>query len=189
MQESVRLNIQDVLQQTITAVELRDTYLIKKLSNYTIHSASIFQDEYSISIAVILYSLSKIMERHRYKEEREWSQIYLFFLGRLKKALLTVQQNKLKSYQNIMQQVFKKISKVDSEIALYVEEVLEKSRVNKGSRIYEHGISLARVAEILGVSEWELMSYVGKTQIIDDEKTITNVRARLKYARGIFNVK
>jgi len=189
MQETVKTTIMDVLTLTVRAVELRDTASLKKISNYTIHNSSIYQDEYSISLAVILYSLSKIIERNRYKETETWVLVYEYFIDRLKKALKALKENKQTLYDAIIQQIFKKIAKVDSEIALYVEEVIEKSKINKGSKIYEHGISLARVAEILGISEWELMSYVGNTQIIDLEKGIPSVRSRLKFARGIFNVK
>jgi len=189
MQESVKTTIEDILEQTIRAVELRDTLSLKKLSNYTIHSASIYQDEYSISIAVVLYSLSKIIERHRFGETETWEKIYEDFIEKLQKAHALLKNDNFSSYHNIMKQIFKKISKVDTEIALYIEEVIEKSKINKGSRLYEHGISLARVAEILGITEWELMNYVGKTQIIDAEKGITNIKSRLQFARKLFNVK
>ena len=40
-----------------------DTNQIKKISNHTIHNASVFQDEDSVSVAILIYSLSKLMER------------------------------------------------------------------------------------------------------------------------------
>lgn len=189
MLEHVKTTIADVLEQTIRAVELRDTLSLKKLSNYTIHNASIYQDDCSISIAIIIYSLSKIIERHRYAETETWAQVYEDFIEKLQKASNLLKKNNYSGYHAIIKQIFRRISKVDSEIALYVEEVIEKSKINKGSRIYEHGISMAQVAAILGISEWELMNYVGKTQIIDAEKGITNVKSRLKFARALFNLK
>jgi hypothetical protein len=189
MHHYVQATIEDILEQTVRAVELRDTLSLRKLSNYTIHSVSIYQDEYSISIAVILYALSKIIERHRYGETEKWTRIYEDFIQRLQKASNFLHKDRYAKYSNTMKQIFKKISKLDSQIALYIEEVIEKSKVNKGSRIYEHGISMARVAEILGVSEWELMNYVGKTKIIDSEEDISNIKVRLDYAREVFNIR
>ena len=62
------------------------------------------------------------------------------------------------------------------------------AQIKKGSRLYEHGLSMAKSAEILGIGQWELMSYVGKTRIIDEEAVTTGVKKRLDVARKIFNV-
>ena len=38
----------------------------------------------------------------------------------------------------------------------YIQEVFRKAYINKASRIYEHGISRAETAGLLGVTQWEL---------------------------------
>ncbi len=65
-------------------------------------------------------------------------------------------------------------------------EVIESSQVKKGTKIYDHGISLERAASILGISQWELSSYIGNT-IIDKylEEGVPLVR-RMKHARELF---
>jgi len=79
------------------------------------------------------------------------------------------------------------MNKLDSKLSVYVEEVFDKAKINKGSRLHEHGLSLGRTAKILGVSEWELMDYVGKTGIADVKLNLTkNIGERLKFARSLF---
>ena len=54
------------------------------------------------------------------------------------------------------------------------------------------GISIVRllkVSEILGVSQWELMNYVGKTSIVDRQLGDTTTLRRIKLTRKLFNVK
>ena len=58
--------------------------------------------------------------------------------------------------------MMKKISDFDKSFSHYVTHVLEFSKIQKGAKIYEHGISLASVAEMLGISKWDLMRKVGE---------------------------
>src|SRR3989344_1214890 len=66
-----------VLEETKEALRNDDVLKLKDLSNQTIHSASTEQDTDSITIAIVIYSLSKIIERkHQYgeKECREFAK-------------------------------------------------------------------------------------------------------------------
>ena len=66
--------------------------------------------------------------------------------------------------------------------------MLNKARINKASRLYEHGISIGRTAELLGVTRFELMDYVGKTYIADVKENMTiGARERLMIARRLFS--
>ena len=70
----------------------------------------------------------------------------------------------------------------------YVDEVLDKARITKGSRLFEHGLSAKRAAEIMGVSEWELISYTGKTNIADRQPAGITTKRRLAHALKLFGV-
>ena len=52
--------------------------------------------------------------------------------------------------------------------------------------MHEHGISVARTAEILGIGQWELMNYIGKTwgpEFVSDQ----DVQKRIAVARKLFD--
>ncbi|PIN70172.1 hypothetical protein COV93_02620, partial [Candidatus Woesearchaeota archaeon CG11_big_fil_rev_8_21_14_0_20_43_8] len=89
-------------------------------------------------------------------------------------------------YKYAIKNLFKIISEINENFRKYIEEVIEYSEIKKGARIYEHGISMARAAEILGVSEWDLMGYVGKTTLIDAEEE--DEKERLNFARKLFGI-
>ena len=61
------------------------------------------------------------------------------------------------------------------------------AKIKKARKIYEHGISLGRVSELVGISEWELMNYTSQTKFHDrsELKTIS-VRDRLKTLKKVF---
>jgi len=77
------------------------------------------------------------------------------------------------------------ISKSDIKLKMYIEEVIRQAEIKKGTKLYDHGISLGQAANVLGISQWELMNYVGKTQISDHGQS-TNIVKKIKFTRGLF---
>ena len=161
--------------------EEKDVAEIKKLSNHIIHDSSIFQDEDSISIAILVYSLSKIIER------KQGNLNYKPIRDLISKSIDYLDKSDVDNYRDNIKKLFRLISSIDSKLKFYIEEVIKQSQIKKAGRIYAHGISLGRAAEILGISQWALLSYIGKTTISDVPEEIINVRSRLKFARGLFS--
>lgn len=187
MIEAIRLDILDVLDKVIKILEIKeekDLVEIKELSNHTIHSASIFQDNDSVSIAVVVYALYKIIERGVDYE----SKIYTKILSHLRKTKQYLYKKDFTRYQAMIRGMLKEISGIDRKLKIYIMDVIEKARIKKGSKIYEHGVSIARAAEILGISQWELMSYVGKTEIVEEVPKVTSLRNRLGLVRRLFKI-
>ena len=66
MHETIKKDIISVLSKLtgiLSVKDEKDVIEIRELSNHTIHNASVFQDEDSVSIAILTYSLSKIIDR------------------------------------------------------------------------------------------------------------------------------
>ncbi len=175
------LKIVEGVIEVLQTKEDRDILELKGLSDHTIHNASIFQDECSVSLAVLVYALSKIMGRYS-EESPEYMEILDLFI--LEKKHL--KNNDEKSFHEIMKKLFLIISKIDSKIDLYVQEVINQAQIKKGSRLCEHGVSCAQSAEVLGISQWDLMDYLGKTKIIEYAPGI-DIKSRMKFARRLFS--
>src|SRR3990167_5442532 len=64
MDESVKNDVLDVLRKANQFLQKpsQSLYEMRKLSDHTIHNSSIFQDELSISAAILVHCLSKIIE-------------------------------------------------------------------------------------------------------------------------------
>lgn len=187
MEEIVKRDISDILKQAIRAIKESDVRTLRDLSNHTIHDSSIIQDKYSISIAVIMYSLSKIFERTSYQEYKDWRIFYDNLLKCLKDAKDFLESDKIDKYEECTKNILKIINKLESKLKIFIKEVFEKSKINKGSRLYEHGLSISKAAELLNISQWELMDYAGSTGISDVKFSISkSIKERLKYARELF---
>ncbi len=188
MEKIVKDRIIEISQDISNAIIKKDNVKLKTLSNYTIHNASIFQDEYSIGIAVLAYSLSKIIERYRFKETKQLLNFHNNIINGLKTIRKDLINNNIEAYKNTLKSLFKIIEEFDHKLAIYVQRVIEKSKIKKGSVMFEHGISLARVADLVGISRWDLMNYIGKTRVFDIEKA-PSVKQRLNFTRKLFGLK
>jgi|SRR3989338_89535 len=183
MNDVVRKDILAVLNGLAGILEVKeekDIIEIKNLSDRVIHNASIFQDEYSVSVAIFVYSLSKIIERM-------YSQLdYKKLIGMVKKTADFLQQNDEKNFGDSIKEIFRFISSMDSKVKKYVGEVITQAQIKKGSKLYAHGISAARAAEVLGISQWELLNYIGNTTMMDRFEDNVGIKKRLANARVLF---
>ena len=175
------LSVLDELIEILKEKEDSDIVQIKELSNHVIHNASVFQDEDSVSIAVLIYSLSKIIERKQ--KDLDYGKISRM----LNSCTSTLKNNEDEKFRKSTKDIFNFIRTIDMKLKLYIHEVINQAQIKKGCKLCEHGISIARASEVLGISQWELMHYIGKTTLIDKFSEPVNVSTRLKIARSLFS--
>jgi len=188
MQKEVKEDIIKILRKAIPTIRKEDVYALKDLSNNTVHDASIFQDKDSILVAIIIYALSKIIARSQGRTD-EWDEAKDEIIKEIERMHTFLQEDKSDEYKSKVKKLLSVMGKLDKDLHLYIEDIFEKARIIKGAKLYEHGISLGRVADFLGISQWELMSYVGKTQIVDRYvEEVIPVNIRLDHAKKIFKL-
>jgi len=185
MQSGFKDHLIEILTRLLKAVKIKDIKEIKDLSNQTIHSLTVFQDGLSSDIAVISYSLYKILSRSDYEGEKGWSIFYNHLINHLTLAKAYIKSDETEKYSQELSKIQEEIKILKPDIQNEIREVFENSRVAKASRITEHGISLGKAASTLKTSQWELQQYTGKTGI--SEKTrIKDIRKRLEFAKSLF---
>lgn len=176
-----------ILKQVKSAVGRGDTVRLKSLSNKTLHTASIEQDPNSIALAVIIYSLGKIIERKRYTHYKEWPRFYKNYLSNIDKAIKGLEENNSQDFENSLSEIRKEINKLSGRFKEYIQDVFRKAEINKASRLYEHGISMEQTAGLLGITLWELSEFTGQTGISDVNLSVTlPIKQRLKTAQEMF---
>ena len=176
----------NVLKRTLIALEKKDVRQLKILSDHAIISASTFQDEYSVSIAVLIYSLSKILERGNYGKMKGWSEFYKMSIVKLKSAKNFLEKNNINKFDSELREIFKGVNNLSSELKNNIKDVFEKAKINKASKLYEQGISVGRTAKLLGVSHWDLINFSGTKEEIGEKSFSKNIRRRINYARSLF---
>lgn len=187
MQE--RENILRIFKETKEAVSKGDSNKIKSLSNQTTNTAALTHDPDNIAAAVVIYSLSKIIERGGYKDLPGWKKFYSSYLTAIDNIILALEKKDDKSYRNNIESIQSAMGGVSEKLKNYVQEVFHKARINKASKIHEHGISMERTASLLGITMYDLASYVGEKNFdksdIDLSKEIS-IKNRIKTVMEMF---
>ena len=181
MDPRIKEDILNVLNRVAEALKSGNFIVIDELSNHTIHNASIYQDEDSISTAILVYAIAKVVQRCS-ETMCPAPQV----VPAIHKAMQALEREKDSLFHAAFTEAFDVISSQDKKLKMYVEEVLNKARVKKGSKLYEHGISMARIADMLGISQWDLYGYVGRTMIGEKEEQQISAQKRLQNARELF---
>src|SRR3989338_2064276 len=136
MHEIIKKDIIAVLSDLVEILKVKeesDIAEIRQLSNHVIHNASVFQDEDSISVAVLIYSLSKIIER----KEREFD--YSRILSMLDSCIANLKNNEDEMFRNSIKNIFNFIRTIDAKLRLYIHEVINQAQIKKGCKLCEHG--------------------------------------------------
>lgn len=180
-------NILRIFRETKDAIEHDNTNKIKQLSDQTIHTATIAQDPENITVAVLIYSLSKILERQHYKQMPGFKDFYTNLLKRLDNGINALEKQDIKNFRLQERRIRTDIEKIDSKLSEYIKDVFEKAKINKASKIYEHGLSLEQTAFLLGINLWDLSQYVGQSSISEAPlKENLSIKQRIKNTEDFF---
>jgi hypothetical protein len=180
-------NVLRILKETRAAMERNDSFKIRGLSNQTINTASLAQDPDNIAVAVMVYSLGKIVERLDYRQLPGWKKFYSNILLYLDKSIKDVEMKDYTRFREDFKMIRGSIENLSGKLRKYVKDVLRNAEISKASRIYEHGISMEQTASLLGISQYELAEYAGRTGISDVPENYTkDTKSRIKLAMEMF---
>lgn len=186
----VKRDVLSVLKNSLKAIRDDDLAKLREESFHTVHNSSIYQDEYSISISVVIYSLYKVLEKEEYKNYKYWGKFKSLLVAELKRSIHYLDREDMGSYSRSLKKIISNLSKIDKDVSYYINDIMESTKIKKASNIHRHGLSVGKAAELLGLTKWELMPYFGQTKTYDNKFNISKtVRDRLLFARKIFGVK
>ena len=177
MEERVRKGIILFLKELIAAVRKSDSFRLKELSNANVKHEIAFRDEDSLTISVVAYALSKTIRSTRRK-----ATIAL----QLRSALVALNSGDERKYRIIIKSLIKGIEAEDSGFRQFVSGVFERAKIKKGCSLCESGTSMARAADMLNVSKWELAGYLGRSRAAGRHSERVTAEQRLALARRLF---
>ncbi|MFW5846540.1 MAG: hypothetical protein ACOCUU_00120 [Nanoarchaeota archaeon] len=181
-------NILRILKETKLALQEEDSHKLRDLSNQTNNTASRTQDPDNIAIAVIIYSMSKIIERDQYRKLKGWKKFYKQFLKKLDLIILDINKKNSRELKKNIQELRESIDNLSGRLKEFIQDVFRKASINKASKIYEHGISMEKTSKLLGISLWELANYSGaKADTLTEELKTIKTKDRIKFAEGVFS--
>lgn len=180
-------NVLRILRETKRLIEDDDAFELKALSNQTIHAATVSQDADNIIVAVLVYSIGKVMERDHYRKMEGWTEFRSAVIKNLTLAIKSLEADDVDKCRVYLGRIRNSLNRISSDLARYIKDVFRKAEINKAFKLYEHGLSTEKTAELLGVSLWDISSYIGQSSIGDAHVSVTMpVEERVKIAEEIF---
>ena len=185
MKEVVRTEIINLLSQSFDILKIRkeeDVEKLKKLSNKGIETVALYKDMDLISVTVLIYSLYKIITCVSADD-------YQYLLKDLEKAKLNLEKRNFTMYNKSVRLIYKIIHKCDAKVKDHLSNVLHAAKVKKSAVLLSKGLSIGQAAGLMGLSNWDLQTYAGKTTAYEAHHEAVRADQRLLNAFKIFNVK
>jgi len=187
---NVKSDILIVLKESLKAIKRNDLPHLREQSFKTVHDSSVYQDEYSISISVVIYAIFKVLEKNQYKEYRNWENFHRGLIRELEQAIIYFEKEDLKRYSNSLKRIIASLMKLDQRVGGYIDNIIQSTKIKKASNIQRHGLSSGRAAELFGISKWDLLPYSGQTRDQEGKRGISkSPKERIIIARKIFGIK
>ena len=130
-----REHLIEVLKKTKNAILKNDSIELKEQSNRTIHSASIYKDTDNITVAVLIYALSKIIERRNQDIDPQDCQFCKKISLSIDRAIASLQSNNEEEFRKNLKKIITVLEKNSGNLKVYIQDVLRKAKINKASKI------------------------------------------------------
>jgi hypothetical protein len=159
----------DLVRELRSALEKKDSYKLRELSDQCADIAFITQNQDAINVGIISYAFHKIMlKRHYHSQVGEL----------LENAIKKINAGSLES-------LMEDVKQFDKKNGFFQGNIVKKARIKLGARFYSRGMSLSKAAELVAVNVSDILKYSGGTQVSEKANGAT-VQERLETARRIF---
>ncbi|MBI4983318.1 hypothetical protein HZC32_01625 [Candidatus Woesearchaeota archaeon] len=182
MKAVITEDLLDVLSRVIAILETKDNQdpeELKKLSDHAIEDIAAHKDLDLVSISVLIYSIYKILLQLSPED-------YADLLTELKNAEKQLEQNNLGRYNFSIKKLYEIVKKSDSQIKVHLQDVMQAARIKKSATLLHKGLSIGQAAGLMGLSNWDLQQYVGKTVYTEPSKETYPESKRLALALTFF---
>ncbi len=188
IQPEVIKDMRSIITRTIESFNHFDAEEIMMLSDHIIHSASIYQTRTILKFAITIYSIGKIIARGKVKRfpQQAWNEFVNNTRRELNHVLISLDNNDEKELNTHLNHLQKEVMKLDESFLRYASHVIDRAKLKKGTKLFEHGVSLKRVAELFNFNEWDLRLYAGQTRILERDNEKSNVKERLNKIKEFF---
>ncbi len=184
MKEVIKKEIVHDLTQAIEILgekDIKDFEELKELSDHAIENVALYKDLDIISITVLIYSIYKVATLVKDSDHQE-------LVNRLISARENLKQNKFGKYNSSIRSLFAIVKRSNARVKVHLQDVMQAARIKKGTVLLERGLSIGQAAGLMGLSNWDLQEYAGKTTSLEPHETVP-AKMRLLRALNIFGLK
>ena len=184
MEEVTKKEILYDLNEAIKILERReknDVDQLRILSDHGIEDVAVHKNFDLISVTVLIYSLYKIIVSIPDKD-------YQSIITELQNAKKSLEKNQLGKYNGSIKNLFLLVKKSNAKVKMHLQDVMEAAKIKKSAALFEKGLSIGQAAGLMGLSNWDLQAYTGKTTALEQHEETFPVQKRISTALKIFGV-
>jgi hypothetical protein len=184
MNEAIKKEIVEILSKTIQILEVKeekDFEELKELSNQAVEGVALHKDLDIISVTVLIYSIYKLAKRFQTND-------YQNILKELKFAKTYLEQRSLGRYNKSIKSLYSIVRKSNAKIKEHLQDIMTAARIKKGAVLLQKGLSLGQAAGLMGLSNWDLQQYAGKTTALEQHREAVPAKTRMTLALKIFGL-
>ncbi|MBI2125613.1 hypothetical protein HYV87_01835 [Candidatus Woesearchaeota archaeon] len=184
MEEAIKKEILYDLGQAITILQQRenkDVEELRALSDHGIEDVAVHKNLDLISVTVLIYSLYKIITSIPEKD-------YQSIIKELQNAKNSLEKKQLGRYNSSIKNLFQLVRKCNAKVKVHLQDVMEAAKIKKSAALFEKGLSIGQAAGLMGLSNWDLQAYAGKTTSMDLHEEKVSAQKRVSTALKIFGV-
>jgi len=163
-----------------TAFEKGKGIDLKKIGNGLINEAALKNNSTLAELAIIAYALNKLLNKRHIVMHRNWNSAKMSITTSLGKAIDAMEKGKEKTIRQALRRVGEDVKAVDAKLGNFVQNILEKARVNMASSAYATGMSLGQAAALASADKKKLQSYIGFTKIHDETAGGEGIESRVR---------
>jgi len=184
MKEEVRQEILHDLGEAKGILERHDPAEyeeLKNLSEHAIEGVAAHKDLDLITVTVLLYSFYKMASTLSQPDCQK-------FCKELGTAINSLKSNNLGLYNAKIKTLYRLVTASHGKVKEHLQDVMHAARIKKGTALLERGLSIGQAAGLMGLSNWDLQEYAGKTMSLHHHEEGVEVKKRLKQTMLIFQV-
>jgi hypothetical protein len=190
MLSAARNDVLSAIREAIAAIKDRRYAELHTISDHVLHVITVYQDIDAVDLAVAIYALNKILEAERYRTQPKMKMFSKTILQLFNKSESQLVREDYNGFRRTLNEILGSIEAFSKSIRFYIEDILHFAKIKKGTKLYEHGLSLGKAAELAGVTKWELMPAIGETAIHEQIAPLKGAsEQKIKFLEKIFNVR
>ena len=184
MEEVIKKEILYDLSQAVTILQQRenkDVEELRALSDHGIEDVAVHKNLDLISVTVLIYSLYKIVATIPDKD-------YQNILKEIQNAKSSLERNQFGRYNSNIKNLFQLVKKSNTKVKVHFQDVMEAAKIKKSAALFEKGLSIGQAAGLMGLSNWDLQAYAGKTMALEQHDENFPAAKRMLVALKLFKI-
>ena len=169
-----------LIDYSIDALKQKDALALRRISADALSEAAIEQHREMILLSLVDYALSKILSKVHYGDLED--KFFAKIIKNFEAAKAGPKEKTIKHLETVEDLVMK----LDAAEGSFSENIIDKAKIKKASKLYGQGLSLRRASEMTGANPVEVLNYVGGSKIHEFKGGGRNAD-RLRITREVFS--